>query len=550
VTVSNVRLKTAGHAGWVALVLVLVLGLWCASGVVAAEGAVAPAVTAESWVVFASADCEECKWFKAELLPRLRATAAKPLPSILFVDLDAEGGYDLLVQVERALNSPGGDQFPAFLRGAKLSYGKDQIAALEPELAGAGPTVPIPEPALTLLRSCPLVMPFGGEGGENPEVPVQPPAQPLKQTPPASVPNEGYRGAQILYFTTPGCKACSRAAKQAELLVRRFAAKRVHTVDTLTPEGRVLQMAVATYLELPASNRLNAPMFVSGSAAVFGKTITDASLEALFAAAPDAPFWYAWDEAAEFTRAVSALKALTHGFTVPAVLVAGLVDGVNPCAFAVILFLVSYLTLTGGMGRRQALGYGLAFCAGVFICYLLIGLGFVKLLHVLQQGRAAFRVVLVVTGILCLGFAAAAGVDVIRARRYGPGAMQFGMPKAVKALVHSLIRENVGRGFLLVSAFVLGVAVSGLELVCTGQIYLPAIIFMNSTAPGAGTLGLLLLYNVMFILPLLAVVFLGVYGLGSKRLGEWGRQHAVLMRLLVGIVVLVLGVAMLVLAFA
>ena len=119
--------------------------------------------------------------------------------------------------------------------------------------------------------------------------------------------------------------------------------------------------------------------------------------------------------------------------------------------------------------------------------------------------------------------------------------MKFGMPKSLHKIVHRLIREDVSKHALGVGAFVVGVAVSSVELVCTGQIYLPIIIFINSTARGLKSVLLLTVYNTAFILPLIVVVILGAAGLGSERLAKWGRKNAVASRALT--LALVLGLA-------
>jgi cytochrome c biogenesis protein CcdA len=257
------------------------------------------------------------------------------------------------------------------------------------------------------------------------------------------------------------------------------------------------------------------------------------------------PFWQTWDEAAALAAARRELYRLAASFTVPTVLGAGLADGINPCAFAVVIFLVSTLTLTGGLGRWQALVFGLLFCLGVFLCYFLIGLGFVRGLTALQDWAPLARTVFLATGGLCLVFAAGAFSDVVTARRRGPTAMRFGMPPRLHRLAHRLIRASAARRVLGLGAVLLGVVVSGLELVCTGQVYLPVIVFINSTAPGRQSLLLLIAYNLAFITPLLVVVGLAAGGVASKHLAQWAARHAILTRTLTGIALLALGLAML-----
>ena len=61
--------------------------------------------------------------------------------------------------------------------------------------------------------------------------------------------------------------------------------------------------------------------------------------------------------------------------SVVAVAAAGLLDGVNPCAFTTLIFLLASLALAG-RGRREVLAIGAFFSLAVFLTYLAIGLGF------------------------------------------------------------------------------------------------------------------------------------------------------------------------------
>ncbi|MCL6613432.1 MAG: hypothetical protein K6U03_02235 [Firmicutes bacterium] len=73
-----------------------------------------------------------------------------------------------------------------------------------------------------------------------------------------------------------------------------------------------------------------------------------------------------------------------------AVILGGLLDGINPCAFATLIFLLSYLILVGA--HRRLVMIGLCFAAGVFVGYLLIGLGLLELVGRIQDLPAFHRV--------------------------------------------------------------------------------------------------------------------------------------------------------------
>jgi cytochrome c biogenesis protein CcdA/glutaredoxin len=507
-----------------ALALAVVTGELSAVGV---QGAATAEIGPGPWLVFSSQDCPDCQLLKNEFFPALaRKRPSAQLPPTTYISLDEVEGYERLMDVEKRLGVTG-EEFPALLIGERLLYGMTSIKAY-----------------------------FGQVDDRPAQADIHP--SPAKSVAKGEPPRPAYATAQILYFETTGCRQCARVEKQIGYLRQIFPNLRIAHINSMNTPGRLLQLAAAKHLQLPAADRLTTPMVMSADSALYGPALSDAKLILLFEkAGMPRPFWQSWDEAAEFATAEKEMRVLAGRFTLPGMIVAGLVDGINPCAFAVILFLVSYLTLAGNRPggntadrsvpaaqRHQALFSGLAFSAGVYICYFLIGLGLFQMLDALQGWRGVPRIMFNLMGGVCLLFALAAAMDVINAHRKGTKGMKFGMPKSLRGVVHRLIRERAGRNMLLIGAFGLGFVVSALELVCTGQIYLPVLIFINRTSAGIRSVSCLAIYNLAFILPLLAVVVLGVYGLGSRRLSQWAEKNAIFTRALAGIVVFVLALAM------
>lgn len=484
------------------------------------------------WLVFASLDCEECAWLQFECLPRLANRLGQSPPRTLLYAFETEGNYETLVAVEDALATTG-DGVPILLAGNRLLYGKETIAAWADSLTSADLAIPLPEAALAVLDT------------GKPVVYVEAPEPPAVPRPPAETAPET---ARVLYFRTPGCPACNLVDTRLDHLARRFPEVAVQRFTADTPDIRHFQYAVARRLDVPSGKRLVTPMVVSGTAALY-ETIGDASLSELLGDAPEMPFWLAWDRDREVAAARAEIEAVTRRFTFAAILLAGLIDGINPCAFAVIVFLVSYLGLSRSGGKRAALIFGLLFTLGVFLCYFLIGLGLSGLLGFLHGHRGVIRLVYAGMGGLCLIFAVLAVWDTLRARREGASAMRFGMPKSFHRAAHALIRRKAGRGALGFGTVLLGMMVSAIELVCTGQIYLPALVLMNQAGRNARSLALLLAYNLAFVAPLVLVVLLVAYGVGSQQLAAWARRHAALTRALTAVLFLALAVLLLVLAW-
>ncbi|HOO77759.1 MAG TPA: hypothetical protein PLI51_04630 [bacterium] len=226
---------------------------------------------------------------------------------------------------------------------------------------------------------------------------------------------------------------------------------------------------------------------------------------------------------------------------------AGLIDGINPCAFTVMVMLISFLTVTGGT-RSAVLRAGLSFSLGVFLTYLLIGAGLFGV--VLQSARyrtlADVIYLLVGVGSVALGLITLRdAAAVYRSRELSKARLR--LPDQFLRRIQRVLSGKLTSPRLIASAFVTGFLVSLLELVCTGQVYLPTIIMiMKKPALRAHAFAYLLLYCLAFIFPLVAVFSITYWGSGRIRLGEWSSRWAWLLKLLTGLLFLALGAFLLV----
>ena len=223
------------------------------------------------------------------------------------------------------------------------------------------------------------------------------------------------------------------------------------------------------------------------------------------------------------------------------VFLAGLVDGINPCAFTTLLFFLSFVSLRGGSRGRIAAA-GLLFAAGVFLAYLLIGLG---LLNVLRAGLrvSALRLAL---RILVTGITAAYCVltlrDIALARRGRLSEASLRLPDAVRSRINASIRGGVRSAVFPLGVFLSGAAVAVLELACTGQVYFPTLSYLAQTGAGLRGMGGLLLYNLAFILPLLAVLALILMGTSQERIREFFRRRVILAKAALALTFAILAV--------
>jgi hypothetical protein len=229
-------------------------------------------------------------------------------------------------------------------------------------------------------------------------------------------------------------------------------------------------------------------------------------------------------------------KTLQWGFFL-GTLVTGLIDGVNPCAIATMIFLISFLA-TRKRNRNEILLIGIAYTATVFITYLAMGLGLkgvlehIKGYHIISTfiRWGAFGLAVIVA---ILSFRDAFVFS--KTKKTEEIALQ--LPKAVKLRIHKIISGNLSGRNLVIGSIITGFLVTLLEAICTGQMYVPYIIAMTQqpSLRAAGYL-YLIFYNFLFVLPLLIVIILAYFGLKWNDLAKQTQKKMVLLKVLLGII--------------
>jgi len=242
------------------------------------------------------------------------------------------------------------------------------------------------------------------------------------------------------------------------------------------------------------------------------------------------------------------LKKHADNITLGALIVAGLIDGINPCVFSTLVFFMSILAVSGVKGRKLVF-FGSVYCISCFLTYLLLGLGifrFIKLFSgyetmqmIINRGMFALLVV----------FAILSFRDAWLYRKTGSAAsVILQLPGFLKNRIHKIIREGTHFKHLAAGALVTGFLVTLLESVCTGQVYLPALALLAKQYPSSiKWLFYLILYNVMFIIPLLAMFLAAYAGTGLATMVKWSKRDVVVGKILLG--VLFLGLAVLMILF-
>lgn len=327
----------------------------------------------------------------------------------------------------------------------------------------------------------------------------------------------------IAYFYQTGCKECARSETDLAYLQDKYPQIIIEEFNIYDEAGLANWMAERA----DRVEDLGTPSIFIGDHAWIGEeeirpqTIEPVLETLLETGSPR--FWNEYNPVQGGQTLMERFKEL--GWI--AVLLAGLVDGLNPCAFATIIFFVSYLTLSGHKGK-QILLTGASFTVGVFLAYLLVGLGFYKVLDLISEYMNILsKIVYGLTALFCLVLAILSIRDYYKTRHGDLDDMSLKLPESLRKRINSTVREGRKSSSYYLSAFFVGLVVSILELACTGQIYLPVIISMSTMPELRGRAVLfLVLYNLMFIVPLIVVFILAYFGTTSKQFTEFLKRNA------------------------
>ncbi len=449
--------------------------------------------------LFWDSHCGSCLELKEEILPPILARYEKG--QVVVHDRDLEkGGFELMYALEAQHGLEYGDM-PEIFIGDHALLGNAEIQARLGELIDfylAQGGVDLPQAQLPTPTA-------EASAGDSPPI-------------------------HLAYFYQPGCQECDRVSLDLNYLKGRYPQLVVHEFDVKAEAA--LSEWLGARAGVPETKRLIAPAVFVGDGALVDQELTAPALETLvarYAATGAEAVWEGW-EAAQAETAGSIVERF-RSFGVLTVLAAGLVDGLNPCAFATIVFFISYLAFVG-RGRREVLAVGAAFTLGVFLTYLGVGFGLLKFLASLPFLGAISRWVYGLTAVLCLVLAAGSLYDWWQARRGKPEEMRLKLPLRLRRWINRVIREGAGLRAFVPVAFVTGMVISIIELACTGQVYLPTIIFVLGVPELQARAALyLLLYNLLFVLPLIVVFVLAYFGTTSEQLGQFINRRAATVKL-------------------
>lgn len=227
--------------------------------------------------------------------------------------------------------------------------------------------------------------------------------------------------------------------------------------------------------------------------------------------------------------AVAGAAWIWGGTFLGTLVVAALLDSVNPCAISVLLVTLAFL-FSLGRSRNDMMKIGSFYIAGIFAVYVLVGLGILQALHVFSMPHFMSRlgaIIMIIFGLL--------GVI----NEFIPS---FPIKLGIPAGAHGSLARLMERA-TLPGALLLGVLVGLCEFPCTGGPYLMVLGMLHDQGTYLRGLGYLVLYNLIFVSPLIVILLMAADQSVIDRLYAWKREHAHRMRLWGSIAMILLGAA-------
>ncbi len=212
----------------------------------------------------------------------------------------------------------------------------------------------------------------------------------------------------------------------------------------------------------------------------------------------------------------------------PLVLISALLDSVHPCSFSILLITIAFL-FGIQISRQKILQLGGTYIAGIFVAYFLIGLGILKVLHLFNTPHFMGKLgatLLITFGVLNL------------LSRFFPA---FPIKLKIPTVAHGAMGKLMDKASFP-AVFGLGLLVGICQFPCMGGPYLMVIGLLRDQMTYMSGFNYLLLYNLILILPLVAVLFISADKLLVEKMQIWKRDNMSGLRLWSGIAMIIIGI--------
>jgi cytochrome c biogenesis protein CcdA len=215
--------------------------------------------------------------------------------------------------------------------------------------------------------------------------------------------------------------------------------------------------------------------------------------------------------------------------TLGLVIISAAIDSINPCAIGVLILMVSVVLGQGGTPKRL-IKVGLAYIFAIFATYLIAGFGLMYFFSTIPILVAQYLSLAVGALVIFAGL-----LEIKDFFWYGKG-FSLQIPPKFAVMIHEWSTSNHS----IWAVMALGAFVAAVELPCTGAPYL-AIITILRINFNLQAVGLMVLYNLIFVAPLLVILGMVAGGTKVSKVSKWKEDGKGVMRLFMGLLLVALG---------
>lgn len=321
---------------------------------------------------------------------------------------------------------------------------------------------------------------------------------------------------KVVYFTSKSCFSCHKVNKEIDNLKNELVKKDVNleiiTYDISQESNKDILINYGTEYNLKDDEINVYPIVFIGDKYYMEKDKLVESLESEINTMVEKSEIKEVKQVNQNNNSFLKSMSIYDGFTPIAVVIAGLIDGINPCAIAMLLFFISFLKMSD-KNNKQILITGFLFVLATFLAYFGIGVGLLNIGYIFKDMKLLLILMYGITIIMSLYLAVLHFNDYFNIKKGKINEVKTQLSKGRKHFIHRFIRKYSSTKIIYVSSFVSGFVIAFLEFSCTGQVYLPTITYLiTSKASFNGAIIYLILYNLAFVLPLILIVISIFYG--------------------------------------
>jgi cytochrome c biogenesis protein CcdA/thiol-disulfide isomerase/thioredoxin len=217
-------------------------------------------------------------------------------------------------------------------------------------------------------------------------------------------------------------------------------------------------------------------------------------------------------------------------FSLPLVIGAAIADSANPCGLSVLVFLLIPMAAAGS--RRRILLIGGAYIPAMFLFHLLVGMGLFSAI----SSTGLSREFATIGGAIALLLGIITIADVLWNKEH----FILSIPESQKGMLGNYIRAAS-----IPAAFVLGILAGILGFSCTGGIYISIVGLISQKMTFMTGLPWLVLYNLIYILPLVLITLIVAYGISPERADCMREKYKRPVRMIIGLILVALGAVIL-----